>query len=100
MENKSVSRGGRQVRTRVVYEGRVQGVGFRWSTLHIARSFRTAGFVRNLPDGRVEVVAEGGADEVRRFLDEVALRLERFIQVARATDEPPTGEFSSFDIAY
>lgn len=49
--------------------GRVQGVGFRWSTRHEARRLGLRGWVRNLADGSVEVYAEGDPDSIERFLD-------------------------------
>ena len=51
------------------YEGRVQGVGFRWTVKNLAREFEVAGTVKNLPDGRVEVLAQG--DETEGFLDAI-----------------------------
>src|SRR5213080_1339214 len=53
----------------VFYEGNVQGVGFRWSIQHIAKGFDVTGWVRNLPDGRVELQASGEETEVRAFLE-------------------------------
>jgi acylphosphatase len=55
----------------VFYEGRVQGVGFRYSARRVAAGFEVAGFVRNLPDGRVELVASGDDEEVDGFLTAV-----------------------------
>ena len=52
----------------VFYEGNVQGVGFRYSVRQIAMGFDVTGSVRNLPDGRVELLATGEEDEVRAFL--------------------------------
>lgn len=52
---------------RFLVQGRVQGVGFRFFTEDAARRENLAGFVRNLADGRVEVVAEGERDALRRF---------------------------------
>jgi acylphosphatase len=76
---------------RVFYAGRVQGVGFRYRTERLARGFLVAGYVRNLPDGRVEVVAEGEEAEVRRFLSAVAERWSDSITDASEIDELPPG---------
>jgi len=55
----------------VFYEGRVQGVGFRWSVRHIAKGFDVTGWVRNLVDGRVELQVSGQEEEVMAFLDAI-----------------------------
>jgi acylphosphatase len=56
----------------VFYEGNVQGVGFRWTVRHAAKGFDVTGWVRNLPDGRVELQVTGEGDEVRALLDCIA----------------------------
>ncbi|MBX6325905.1 MAG: acylphosphatase [Chthoniobacterales bacterium] len=55
----------------VFYEGNVQGVGFRWTTRQIAKGFEVTGWVRNLPDGRVELQVSGEESEVRAFLEAI-----------------------------
>lgn len=57
---------------RVIYEGRVQGVGFRYTCKDIARGFDVSGSVRNLADGTVELIVSGESDEVADFLHEIA----------------------------
>jgi acylphosphatase len=59
-------------RVTVLYSGRVQGVGFRVTVLGIARGYDVTGMVRNLPDGRVELVAEGSRAELKAFLEGIA----------------------------
>ena len=56
----------------VLYSGRVQGVGFRYSTKRIASGFDVTGWVKNLPDGRVEMLAQAlEADELDAFLEDI-----------------------------
>ena len=73
-------------RRRVLYSGHVQGVGFRYTTRGIAQGYAVTGFVRNLSDGRVELVAEGNPAIVEAFLNEVARALARNIDSAEARD--------------
>jgi acylphosphatase len=54
------------------YTGRVQGVGFRYSVKQIAAGYEVTGWVRNLADGRVELLAIGAGDEVEAFLEALA----------------------------
>src|SRR5476649_1637601 len=54
-------------RMKIFYSGRVQGVGFRYTARTVAAGFEIAGYVRNLPDGRVELAAEGDAAELDAF---------------------------------
>lgn len=54
-------------RLTILYSGRVQGVGFRFTTREVAEGFDVCGTVRNLPDGRVELVAEGDPKELEAF---------------------------------
>jgi acylphosphatase len=53
---------------RVIYEGRVQGVGFRYTTKDLARGYDVLGTVRNLPDGTVELIVAGEGEELGEFL--------------------------------
>jgi len=55
----------------VFYAGHVQGVGFRYTVKQVAKGFSVIGWVRNLPDGRVELQASGDADELAAFLDAI-----------------------------
>jgi acylphosphatase len=52
----------------VCYEGKVQGVGFRASVLSLAKGFEVTGWVKNLPDGRVELLSTGERAEIEEFL--------------------------------
>ncbi len=56
---------------RVIYEGRVQGVGFRYTTKDLAKGYDVLGTVRNLPDGTVELIVAGDEEEVADFLREL-----------------------------
>ena len=61
------------------YHGRVQGVGFRYSTRNISRQFCVHGFVRNLTDGTVELVAQGESQELEAFLTAITTKFGNHI---------------------
>ena len=82
----------------VLYAGRVQGVGFRATAARVAEQFDVTGFVRNRPDGTVEVVAEGEPGELERFAAAVAERMRRNIDSVDRQTLPATGEFGAFDV--
>jgi acylphosphatase len=84
----------------VYYSGKVQGVGFRYTTRQTAMGYEVTGFVRNLPDGRVELVAEGLKEELEAF--QAAIResgLGGLISGEQCAWEEAKGEFRGFDIS-
>jgi acylphosphatase len=86
-------------RMRIFYSGSVQGVGFRYTARSTATGFELAGTVRNLPDGRVELIAEGARGELEAF--RVAVResgLDHFIRNEDIAWSEATGEFRGFEI--
>jgi acylphosphatase len=83
----------------IYYEGRVQGVGFRYTVRRIAQGYDVSGQVRNLPDGRVELRLFGESDEVDAFLRAIAeSELESFIRSAAATGIPHDPAIKGFEI--
>ena len=82
----------------VFYSGHVQGVGFRYTARRIAQGYAVTGFVRNLSDGRVELLVEGSAMEIDRLLDEIAERMADHIRKVQVVDETPVGKYASFEI--
>jgi acylphosphatase len=84
---------------RVYYSGRVQGVGFRYTAVRIAQDHAVQGFVKNLPDGRVELVAEGEPEEVDAFLDAVRRQFDGYIEGLTVQDEAAQG-FRGFRVAH
>jgi acylphosphatase len=89
---------GRIIRRTVLFSGRVQGVGFRYTTRRIAAGFAVRGYVRNLPDGRVETVVEGEPSQVEAFLSALHGEMGTYIRRADEQDGPATGEFETFEI--
>ena len=87
-------------RIHAYYTGRVQGVGFRFTAEDIARSLGVLGWVKNLRDGRVEVVAEAEEKVLKEFLGRINQYFSRYIQDADVAWQEPTGEFKDFGIRF
>ncbi len=87
-------------RCEVFYSGRVQGVGFRYTARRLTAGFVVTGFVQNLPDGRVWLVAEGSAAELDAFLAAIADELDRHIHSVEQTRLEASGEFADFGVRF
>ena len=87
------------IRTHLTIEGRVQGVGYRANTRRMANQLGLKGWVRNLRDGRVEIVAEGDEEMIDRLI-QWCYRGPTSAYVSKVTIEKytPTGEFNGFHI--
>jgi acylphosphatase len=87
-------------RREVHYSGRVQGVGFRWTVRSLAGRFAVTGYVRNLADGRVQMVMEGPPNEVEGLLDAVGREMGHYIRDTHQETRPATGKFEGFQIRF
>jgi len=88
-----------RVRMHVLYSGRVQGVGFRYTVKTTATGFELTGTVRNLLDGRVELTTEGAREELEEFRQAIRdAGLNGFIRDEQVTWTSATGEFKGFEI--
>lgn len=82
------------------FEGHVQGVGFRYQTVNLAKGFEVTGTVKNLPDGRVHLYAEGDESEVKAFQQEIETEMESYIRKSEIQVAAGTRKCQGFKIAY
>lgn len=84
---------------RIFYSGNVQGVGFRYTVKSVAAGYEVTGYVRNLPDGRVELVAEGSKEELEAFRQGIRdSGLDHFVRQEEAAWSEATGDYRGFEI--
>jgi len=82
----------------VFFSGHVQGVGFRYSVLQIAREFDVAGFVSNLADGRVQLEVEGTERDIATFVEAVQEKMHGYIRKMEQSAGRRAAQFSGFVI--
>jgi len=82
----------------VFFGGRVQGVGFRYQVLQASKEFEVAGYVRNLPDGRVQLEVEGEPGEIEAFVAAIAGRMHGYIRQQERSAARRNAEFQGFSI--
>ena len=86
-------------RMQIFYSGWVQGVGFRYTAKTVAAGFEVTGVVRNLPDGRVELIAEGAHEELDAFRDAIrGAGLAGFIRDESVSWSDALNEYRGFEI--
>jgi acylphosphatase len=87
-------------RTVAMFSGRVQGVGFRYTCRNVALQYDVMGYVRNMPDGRVELVVEGPHEQTDELIEAVRQRMAGFINNVDLYTQTATGEFQQFGIRH
>ena len=87
-----------QTAKHIVFRGNVQGVGFRYTTHRIAGRYDVTGFVRNLPDGTVEMLAQGPTHEVDRCIDDVRDSFSGYIREAQVESISYRPQYHDFSI--
>ncbi len=91
---------GDKKRLAVHFSGSVQGVGFRFTARALAGRYIVAGFVRNLRDGRVELVVEGDESDVRAYVQQLMRQMSGFVRNREERWSAATGEFEGFEIRF
>lgn len=89
-----------QQRRTVRYTGHVQGVGFRYTVRAFADRYPVAGYVKNLPDGSVELVVEGQRESLEQLLGDIRERFAGQIRQELADTQGATAEFARFEIRF
>ena len=90
-----------KMKARVVfYSGKVQGVGFRATAAIIARDYQVTGWVKNLDDGRVQILVEGADEAIDKFLKAVRERWKDNIDKVQMEKKEPSGRFKRFEVVY
>jgi len=89
-----------QQQRRVRFFGMVQGVGFRWTAQNTASSYEISGWVQNLPDGSVELLAEGEPQVLDAFLDDLCTRMGHCIREQQVQSGPASRTFQGFSIQH
>jgi acylphosphatase len=84
----------------IIFKGRVQGVGFRFTTHRIANRHHVTGFVRNLPDGTVEMLAQGTPDDVNECMRDIEESFIGYIKQVEASDVPADSQYINFKITF
>ena len=84
----------------LIFQGTVQGVGFRWTTRHFAHQYGLKGFVRNLPDGNVEVSVQGNREIIEKFIQDLKNEFQGYILEVEIDWREDVGEFADFRIRF
>ena len=84
----------------IIFKGRVQGVGFRYTAQRIASLSQLTGFVRNLPDGSVEMLAQGPLKDIENCLQDIQESFNDYIRETKINDIPPDPRYTNFQIIF
>ena len=89
-----------QIAKQVIFQGRVQGVGFRYTTQRSASRYDLTGFVRNLPDGTVEALLQGTSHNIQACLNDIQEYFGGYLRDTTVTEKPVNPQYHDFRITY
>jgi len=89
-----------QTAKHIIFAGRVQGIGFRFTALDIANRYRLTGLVRNLPEGTVEMIAQGPSDDIADCIRDIKEAFEGYIRETKTEEIPPDPKYTDFKITF
>jgi len=84
----------------IIFKGRVQGVGFRFTAFRIATHNQLTGFVRNLPDGTVEMIAQGNPDDITDCIQDIEKSFEGYLRETAVHEIPADSQYMDFKITF
>ena len=84
----------------IFYSGTVQGVGFRFTTRELASELSLSGWVKNLSDGRVEILAEGNQKDIEELMNQITEKFQGYIKDKEVSSAPASGKLKDFQIAF
>ncbi len=84
----------------IIFSGRVQGVGFRFTAMNKAKKYDLSGFVRNQADGTVEMTAQGNPDDINHCIEEIKDYFSGNIRNAQITEVPLNPNYNDFKITF
>ena len=85
---------------KIIFSGRVQGVGFRYTALRIAGQYEITGYIKNLPNGSVEMFAQGQTREIQNCISHIEEHLGNYIRQKQVTESAYSPRYDSFNIAF
>lgn len=89
-----------QTARHIIFTGQVQGVGFRFTALNVANRYQLTGMVRNLPDGTVEMIAQGPPDEINSCLRDLKKTLSGYVRDTKIEEVPFDPRYEDFKITF
>ena len=84
----------------IIFKGHVQGVGFRYTSLRAASRNQLTGWVRNLPDGSVEMLAQGQSQDIDDCINDITESFGRYVRETQINEIPYNPRYTSFNITY
>ena len=89
-----------QIAERIIFKGRVQGVGFRFTTRRIVQRYDLTGYVKNLPDGSVEALLQGTDADIQTCMVDIQDAFDGYIREIKTNDQPVNPQYHDFRIAF